>query len=201
MIADFLAHLQAHVLLSAAALSIGAVCGIALGAAIAEVPAARGVSLSAINALRVVPSLAVLALVLPYVGLGFVPAVLALVLLAIPPIAINAEVALRTIPAPLLDAAAGMGMTAAQTRLQVRWPLAAPVIFSGLRTATTEVIASATLAAFIGAGGFGEYIVNGLASNNMGQLLEGALGVAALALAADAALGACEKRLGRWMHR
>ena len=157
--------------------------------------------MSAINALRVVPSLAVLALVLPYVGLGFVPAVLALVLLAIPPIAINAEVALRTIPAPLLDAAAGMGMTAAQTRLQVRWPLAAPVIFSGLRTADHRSDRERDPRRLHRGGGFGEYIVNGLASNNMGQLLEGALGVAALALAADAALGACEKRLGRWMHR
>ena len=199
MIADFLAHLETHVALSAVAVAIAAVCGIALGATIAEVPAMRGVSLSAINAVRVVPSLAVLALVLPYVGLGFVPAALALVLLAIPPIAINAEVALRTIPAPLLDAAAGMGMTAAQTRVRVRWPLAAPVIFSGLRTATTEVIASATLAAFIGAGGFGDYIVNGLASNDMGQLLEGALGVTGLALAADALLGILGRRLGRWM--
>jgi osmoprotectant transport system permease protein len=86
-------------------------------------------------------------------------------------------------------------MSERQIRRRISWPLALPVVFSGIKTATVEVIASATLAAFIGGGGLGEYIVNGLASGDTGELLEGALAVGALALAADAALSLVERRL------
>ena len=86
-------------------------------------------------------------------------------------------------------------MSDAQLRARVDWPLALPVAFAGVRTATVEVIASASLAGFIGGGGLGEYIINALASNDVPQLIEGALGVAALALLADAVLALVESRL------
>jgi osmoprotectant transport system permease protein len=100
------------------------------------------------------------------------------------------------VPPALIEAARGLGMSEAQVRRRVAWPLALPVVFSGIKTATVEVVASATLAAFIGGGGLGEYIVNGLASGDTGQLLEGAVAVGLLALAADAVLGLIERRLG-----
>ena len=132
---------------------------------------------------------------LPLIGIGFWPALVALTLLALPPIAINTELGLRGVPPALTEAARGLGMSERQIRRRVSWPLALPVVFSGIKTATVEVIASATLAAFIGGGGLGEYIVNGLASGDTGQLLEGAIAVGALALAADAALALVERRL------
>ncbi len=123
------------------------------------------------------------------------PAVVALVFLAVPPIAINTDVALRGVPEALIDAARGTGMSERQTRVRVTWPLATPVVFAGVRTAAVEVIASATLAAFIGGGGLGEYILNGLAGGDNGQLFEGAASVAVLALSAQAVLSLVERRL------
>jgi osmoprotectant transport system permease protein len=130
---------------------------------------------------------------LPYLGLGFRPALLALIVLGLPPIVINTELGLRAAAPAAVDAARGMGMTGRQIRNRVEWPLAVPFVFAGFRTAAIEIIASATLAAFIGGGGLGDFIVDGLATDDVGELLLGAIAVAALALAVDAVLG----RLGR----
>jgi osmoprotectant transport system permease protein len=132
---------------------------------------------------------------LPLVGIGFWPALVALTLLAIPPIVLGTDVGLRGVPEAVRDAARGLGMTRRQVARRVDWPLASPVVFSGIRTAAVEVVASATLAAFIGGGGLGEYIVNGLAENDRPQLLEGALSVAVLALGTQWLLGGIERRL------
>jgi osmoprotectant transport system permease protein len=87
-----------------------------------------------------------------------------------------------------------MGMTAAQIRRRIEWPLAFPVVLSGIRTAAVEVVASATLASFIGGGGLGDYIIDGLSTNDGGEILGGATAVAALALIVDAALGSVARR-------
>ncbi|MFY9779333.1 MAG: ABC transporter permease [Candidatus Baltobacteraceae bacterium] len=171
------------------------------GSTLARFPMLQSAGLAAIGVARVVPSLAVLALMLPLLGVGFLPSLVALVLLAIPPIAVNTDLGLRGVPAPVSDAARGLGMSPRQIRRRVEWPLALPVVFAGIRTATVEVIASATLAAFIGGGGLGEYIVNGLAEADTPQLLEGALAVGALALCAEASLGWIERRLSARMGR
>lgn len=118
----------------------------------------------------------------------------ALVLLALPPIVINTELGLRAVPAATLEAARGMGMTRRQIRRRVEWPLAMPLLFAGVRTASVEVVASATLASFIGGGGLGDYIVDGLATDDIGELLLGALSVAALALCVDALLARMARR-------
>ncbi len=194
---DFSTHLRDHVVLAATALAIALLLAVPLGAWIAHEPRFRGLSLGAVDVARVVPSLAVLALMLPIVGVGFAPALVALALLAIPPIAINVEVAIRGVPPAALDAARGLGMTERQLRRRVEWPLALPVVMAGVRTATVEVIASATLAAFIGGGGLGEYILNGVAEADTPQLLEGAVSVAVLALLAEWGLGTVERRLQR----
>ncbi|HMD01810.1 MAG TPA: ABC transporter permease [Candidatus Baltobacteraceae bacterium] len=192
---DFVLHVRDHIALAASALAIALLVAVPIGAAVARSPHLREPLLGAINVARVVPSLAVLALMLPLIGIGFLPALVALALLAMPPIAINTDLGLRGVPAPLVEAARGLGMSEVQVRRRVEWPLALPVVFSGIKIATVEVIASATLAAFIGGGGLGEYIVNGLAEADTAQLLEGALAVGALALSADALLGLVERRL------
>jgi len=192
---DLLIHVRDHLLLAGAALAAALAVAVPIGAALARAGLARSAWLSAIGTARVIPSLAVLALMLPLIGIGFAPAFVALTLLAIPPIAINTDLGLRGVPAAMREAARGLGMSERQIRMRVDWPLALPVVFSGVRIATVEVIASASLAGFIGGGGLGEYIINALAANQMGQLLEGAGSVAVLALLADAILGATERRL------
>ena len=105
------------------------------------------------------------------------------------------DLGLRSVPHSVRDAARGLGMDERQIRRRVDWPLALPVVFSGIRTAAVEVVASATLAAFIGGGGLGEYIVNGIALNDTALLLEGAAAVGALAFGVQAALSLAERRL------
>jgi osmoprotectant transport system permease protein len=134
---------------------------------------------------------------LPLLGVGFVPALAALALLAVPPIAITSDLAFRGVPAAAIDAARGMGMTRAQTFFRVEWPVAFPFLFSGVRTAATEVIASAVLAAFIGAGGLGEYVTTGLQANDAAYLWTGVVAIAVIALAAEFALAAVQRRLER----
>jgi osmoprotectant transport system permease protein len=193
--ADFLAHLGQHVVLSGSALGLALLIGIPLAGACADRGLPRALVLGLAGGLRVVPSLAVLILALPLLGLGFAPSLLALVILAVPPILINADVGLRGVPADTLEAARGTGMTAREIGLRVRWPLALPVVAVGVRTAAVEVVASATLAAFIGGGGLGDEIVAGFAGGDLGELVLGATSVALLALAVDLALGALQRRL------
>jgi osmoprotectant transport system permease protein len=195
MIQTFFAHLGTHVGLSLAAIVIAIAIGVPLGAFAAGRPVARVLTLGGAGALRVVPSLAILTLTLPYLGLGFRPALLALVVLALPPIIINTELGLRAAAPATLDAARGLGMTGRDIRRRVEWPLAVPLLVAGTRTASVEVVASATLAAFIGGGGLGDFIVDGLATDDVGELLLGAIAVAVRARAIDAALGGLGRRL------
>ena len=195
MSADFFAHLGTHVGLAGSALLLALAVGLPLAGMAVDRPLPRGLLLALAGGFRVVPSLAILTLALPLLGLGFRPALLALVVLALPPILVNTDVGLRTVPGPTLEAARGTGMTDRQIGLRVRWPLALPVVAVGVRTAAVEVIASATLAAFIGGGGLGDYIVGGLQTGNYPELVLGAVSVAALALVADAALGYTQTKL------
>ena len=192
---DLLVHVRDHLTLAATALCVALALGIPAGAAIARSPRMRGVSLGVIYVLRVIPSLAVLAIMLPLVGIGFLPSLIALTVLAVPPIALGTDIGLRGVPEAVRDAARGLGMSETQLRARVEWPIALPVVFSGVRTAAVEVVASATLAAFIGGGGLGEYIVNGIALNDRGQTLEGAGAVGVLALIVQGLLGLVERRL------
>jgi osmoprotectant transport system permease protein len=137
------------------------------------------------NSLRVIPSIAVLFLLIPLFGLSFTSAVIALIMLAIPPIILNTDAAYRGIDPAIQEAATGMGYNPWQQLLHIKTPLALPVIIAGLRTATTEVIASATLAAFIGIGGLGLFIVRGLALYNLSIMLVGVIPIILLTLAAD----------------
>jgi len=184
-----LSSLRVHVELSAIALLIaGALC-IPLGVWTSRHAVGTPV-VGVVTALRAIPSLAVLALMLPLLGLGFLPALVALVLLACPPILINTDLGYRGVDGALKEAAVGMGMRPPQVLGRVETPLALPVILAGIRTATVEVIASATLAAFIGGGGLGDLIVQGLQVDNTGELLLGAACVGLLALFAEGVLNA-----------
>lgn len=193
--AELAAHLLQHLTLALSGLALALAAGLPLGVLAAEYAPLRGAVLAASGIGRTLPSLAVLMLLLPWLGVGTLPAVIALALLAIPPIVIGVEVAIRGVPNAALDAASGMGMTPLQRFARVVVPLALPVSFVGFRTATTETIASATLATFVGAGGLGDEIVRGLQTDDPALLFAGAATVAALALAADLALGAAGRAM------
>jgi osmoprotectant transport system permease protein len=184
---DFMLALRQHVVLSGCALALAAAGAIPLGIWTSRTSKRRTV-VSSITAIRVIPSLAILAVMLPILGIGFWPALVALCVLAFPPILVNTDVAFRGIAPAVAEAGTAMGMPPAQLLRRVESPLAAPVVLAGLRTSTIEVVASATLAAFIGGGGLGTFILDGLANNDMRQLLLGGASVALLALGTDAAL-------------
>ncbi len=181
----FVRLLTQHLVLSLSALAIALLLCVPLGIWIAQRPRlAQGV-INGVNSLRVLPSLVILFLALPYLGLGFRPSLVALTVLACPPILINTYAGLRNVEPATREAALGVGMSAWQSLLRIELPLALPVILTGVRIATVEVIASATLAAFIAGGGLGDYIIRGFALNDPTVMLVGAVAVALLALTAD----------------
>jgi osmoprotectant transport system permease protein len=184
-----------HLLLVVVPLGFGLVVGLPLGLLSSRSRAASTLLINSFNALRVIPSLAVLFVTIPYFGLTFTSAALALTLLVMPPILISTDVAFRSIDSAILEAAKGMGMSPSQVLQQVEIPLALPVIIAGIKTATVEVIASATLAAFIGAGGLGSFIVLGFSLYDNAILLVGAIPVAVLALVAEVSLSAIQRSL------
>lgn len=185
-----------HLMLSGVALAVSVVVGVPLGIFIARRVRLAQWVLSAVGALRLIPSLAVLFLVLPYLGLGVRPALVALTLLAVPPVLINTYAGLRGVEPHVVEAARGMGMTARQALWRVELPLALPAILAGVRIAAVETIASATLASFINGGGLGEFIQIGFALNRVSVMLVGAVPVTLLALAAEFAFERAQRAIG-----
>jgi osmoprotectant transport system permease protein len=189
----FRAALATHLQLVVIALLIGIATCVPLGILTSRSRLAALTLINGVNTVRVVPSLAILFLALPYFGLGRTSALIALTVLALPPILINTDTAFRRIDPAVREAALGMGMSPAQSLLRIEFPLALPVMLAGIRIALTEVIASATLAAFIGAGGLGIYITLGFAQFDNRILLVGAVPVALLALLAELGLSALQR--------
>jgi osmoprotectant transport system permease protein len=150
---------------------------------------------SVANIGRAVPSYALLLMLFPFFGFGFSTALPALVMLAIPPIMTNTYAGLRELDRDLLEAGRGMGMSEGELLRRVEIPLALPAMMAGVRTAAVQVVATATIAALVASGGLGRFIVDGFATQKSGQLLAGAILVAALALATERVLSAAEHRL------
>lgn len=183
-----------HLQLSGAAVAI-AVC-IALPAGLYLGHTGRGgfVAINIANLGRALPSLALIALGLVAsialgLGLGFWPTLFALVPLALPPILTNTFVAMRAVDRDTIEAARGMGLRESQVLRQVELPLALPLILGGVRTASVNVVATATLGALVAGGALGRYIVDGLALQEYDRLLAGAILVALLAILTEAGFG------------
>lgn len=185
--------LAAHLQLSVLALLTGILVAIPLAVAVSRTRLGALVAINITNLGRAVPDLAVLGFGFVLFGLGFVPAYVALALISIPPIMINTVTGLNQVDAKVVDSARGMGFSGFQILTRVRLPLAAPVIFAGIRTAAVQVIAGATLATFIGGGGLGDLIVAGFQSNSVVTQLAGAIPVALLAIAAELLFGGLER--------
>jgi len=174
-----------HLILSFTALGISLLVALPIGIWIAKRAKTAQIVINIFNAFRVIPSLAILFLALPYLGLGFVPSLVALTVLAFPPVLINTYAGIRGVDAFITEAAVGMGMTKTQVLTQVEIPLAIPAIVTGIRIASVEVISSATLASFIGGGGLGDFITRGFALFSVPVMLVGAIPVALLALSSE----------------
>jgi len=191
----FLDALLRHVELSAAALIIAIAIAVPAGIAFAAKPRAALAAITVSNIGRTLPSLAVLALVMPILGTGFAPSLLALTLLALPPILINTVTAIRQVDPDIVDAARGMGMARREIMRGVELPIALPVIFAGIRTAAVQVVSGAVLAAYIGGGGLGDFITAGIAMMALPQLLVGAIPATLLSIGTDQLFGHLQKWL------
>lgn len=199
---NFWGAVGVHLRLSLFALGIGALIGVPLGIFISRNKSLSQIVVNMAGIIRVVPSLAVLFLLIPILHTGFVPSLVALTVLAIPPLLINTEAGMSGVNPAIVDAGRGMGMTAWGLLIKVQLPLALPVILAGLRIAAIEVISSATLASLIGGGGLGDFITAGLTlgSRYSHILLVGAVPVAVMALLVELALSYVQRMALRRRH-
>lgn len=175
----------------AIALAVALPLGLVLGHLRKGVLLATNVS----NVGRAVPTLAVLIILasIPSIGVGNTAAVLALAVFAIPPLLTNTFAGMASVDADVLDAGAGMGMGRRQRLYRVEMPLASPLILAGIRTSTVQVVATASLAALVGGGGLGRYVVDGFALQDTTLIVAGAILTALLAICAEGALALLER--------
>ena len=187
-----------HVQISLLAVALAAAVAFPSGLLIGHTRRGELLAVSVGNLGRAVPSFGILALVFPFTlrylpGIGFWPTLIALFLLAIPPILTNTYVGIQGVDPDAVEAARGMGMAEREIVMRLEMPLAAPLIVAGLRTAAVQVVATATLAALVAWGGLGRFIVDGFARGDDAMILAGAILVAALAIATEVAFGLLER--------
>jgi osmoprotectant transport system permease protein len=193
----------AHIQISLVSVVIAALVAIPTAVVLGHVRRGALVAVSVVNVGRAIPSFAIMALVLPFslrygFGLGFWPTVVALVLLAIPPIFTNTYTGVRDVPDEVVEAARGMGMRAGELVRRVEVPVAVPLIITGLRVSAVQVVATATLGALVGYRDLGTVIVTGFTSPNKGPMLAGAIAVALLALVTDGLFALASRWLVPW---
>jgi len=196
----YLLALREHIVISLISLCLAVLIGVPLGTLCVRYGRAQKWLVGVFQALKIVPSLAVLVMLIPVMGTGVRPAVTALVLLAVPPVLINTVAGLEEVPFFMLETAEGMGMTRFQTWTRVRMPLAMPLMLAGVKIAMIEIIASAAIAAKIGAGGLGGIILTGLGLNRVDLLLIGGVTVAALSVAAGLLMDLLDRALLRYKY-
>jgi osmoprotectant transport system permease protein len=155
---------------------------VVLGVVVSRNPIAAFIAVNVSGLMRAIPVIAFLIAALPILGTGDPPTIIALVVLGIPPILLNTYTGIRGIDPATIDAAKGMGMTTWQIISRIQTPLVLPILAAGVRTSAVQIVATATLAAFIGAGGYGDYIVDGVATFKNAEIFAGAIPVAILAI-------------------
>lgn len=191
----FLGLLLEHMRISATAILIAGTLGLFLGILISEHKRLSTLVLGTTNVIYTIPSIALLGLLIPLLGIGNITAITALSVYALLPMIRNTYTGINTIDPEIIEAARGMGSTRAQILLRIKLPLAASVIVAGLRNMVVMAIAMAGIASFIGAGGLGVAIYRGISTNNAALTYAGSLLIALLAFSCDLALGFVEKRI------
>ncbi|MGE7823282.1 ABC transporter permease [Paenibacillus sp. NPDC093718] len=200
---DMLRALQEHLVLSFSAVLLGTVVAIPIGILLVynRVGWINSIVFFITNLFQTVPSLALLAILIPLLGIGMKPAILALFLYSLMPILRNTYDGFHSVDKGVLNSARGMGYSTAQTILRIQLPLSLPYIMSGVRITTVYIISWATLASLIGAGGLGQLIVSGLGVNKPEMIFIGGIGAILLALVADGLLGLLEGWLSKHYHQ
>lgn len=195
-----------HIRLSAAAVAAAAAIGIPPALWLGHVRRGGTLATAVVNIARAVPSLAIVSLALPLslrygFGLGYWPTFVALVALGLPPVFTNTYAGVVAVDPAVVDAARGMGMRAGDVLLRVEAPNALPLLLTGLRVSAVQVVATATLGAFVGFGGLGAFINEGFRQQDDGKLLTGAVLVAMLAIATELAFGFAHRALTPWIRK
>jgi osmoprotectant transport system permease protein len=194
--AGILHRLDEHLALTGVSVAIAAAIALPLGLALGHVGRGGTLAINITNIGRAIPTFAVLTLLtLSPVGIGNRSTVIALVLFALPPLVTNSYIGLREVDPEVRDAARGMGMSGWQLFRRVELPLGMPLVMAGIRIATVQVWATATIAALVGAGGLGRLITDGLSNNDQGQLLAGAVVVALVALGVEGVLALVQRQV------
>ena len=182
-----------HFLISMAALLLGVIVAVPMGVVITKKDKIANAVIAVASVLQTIPSLALLSIMVPIVGIGKKPAIIALFIYSLLPILRNTAIGMKSIDESLLDAAKGMGMTTNEVIFKVQLPLCAPVIMSGIRLSAIYVISWTAIASYIGAGGLGDFIFSGLNTFDTGLILLGTVPVTVLALVTDLLLGKLER--------
>ncbi|MEV0331993.1 ABC transporter permease [Nocardia sp. NPDC050717] len=183
-------RLLQHLWYSFLAVALSALVAVPLGLVIGHTRRGSAVLVGFANAMRALPTLGLLTFLVLGLGLGLIPPLLALITVGIPPLLAGAYAGIANVPADVVDASRAMGMTESQILFRVEVPNAMPVMLGGLRSATLQVVATATIAAYVNLGGLGRYIFDGIGLYRYDLVLVGALLVAVLALVLDAILAA-----------
>lgn len=189
-----------HIWITLISLVIATIVGITIGIIITRYQRISKPILSFVNIVQTVPSIALLGFLLPFFGIGVIPAIIALFLYALLPIVRNTYAGIEGVEDSVIEAAKGLGMSSLQILRRVELPLATPVIFAGIRTAMVINIGVATLCALIAAGGLGEYIFRGIAVNNTNMILAGAIPASLLAILFDTILGLLQHHIQRLLR-
>jgi ABC-type proline/glycine betaine transport systems, permease component len=188
-------RLVEHLGYTALTMIIALVVAIPLGAWIGHTGRGGFLVVGLANGLRALPTLGLLVLLVGFIGLGFLGPLVALVILAVPPILAGTYAGVRNVDRSVVDAARGMGMRGRGVLFQVELPNALPLIIGGVRSAVLQVISTATIAAFVALGGLGRFIIDGLAVRDFPQMIAGSLLVALFAIVADLLLAGLQKLL------
>jgi osmoprotectant transport system permease protein len=178
-----------HLGYSLLATAIAAAIALPIGVLIGHTGRGAVFAVNLTNLGRAIPTLGIIILVFILAGFGIVPVLVALTALAVPPIVTNSYVGVRSVDPEVREAAEGMGMRGRQVLWRVELPVAMPLIMAGIRTSTVQVVATATLAAYVGLGGLGRYLIDGFSQRDLPQVVGGAILVAVLALLIELALG------------
>jgi osmoprotectant transport system permease protein len=178
-----------HLYYSLLATAIAAAIALPIGVFIGHTGRGALFAVNLTNLGRAIPTLGIIILVFTLAGFGIVPVLVALTALAVPPIVTNSYIGVRSVDRDVREAAEGMGMRGRQVLWQVELPMAMPLIMAGIRTSAVQVVATATLAAFVGLGGLGRYLIDGLAQRDIAEVVGGAILVAVLSLLTELVLG------------
>lgn len=184
-----------HILLSMVALFLGIIVAVPIGIWLSQVPKIANVVIGIASILQTIPTLALLTLMVPLLGVGKIPSIVALFIYSLLPILRNTYLGMADVDPNLTDAAKGMGMARIQIIRQVQLPLAVPVIMAGIRLSAVYVIAWTTIAAYIGGGGLGEFIFNGLQGFRVDLIFGGTIPVIIISIVMDFIGGYLEKKL------